>query len=184
MSPSRPAPTIPSNKQLEERPHRIVRLEDADGDGRFDRAYVFADRMMFPEGAHVARRLALRLRPAQHLEAHRHATATAWPTSASNGSKARRSPAAPTTCTALTLGPDGWIYWCKGAFAEQTHIVNGQRVEDRAPRHIFRCRPDGTGLEPVMTGGMDNPVDVVFTPEGERIFSATFSQPATASATA
>ena len=24
-----------------------------------------------------------------------------------------------------------------------------------------------------MTGGMDNPVDVVFTPEGERIFSAT-----------
>ena len=27
--------------------------------------------------------------------------------------------------------------------------------------HIFRARPDGTGIEPVMTGGMDNPVDVV-----------------------
>src|SRR5829696_7567659 len=37
--------------QLAERPHRIVRLEDSDGDGRFDRRTVFAERMMFPEGA-------------------------------------------------------------------------------------------------------------------------------------
>ena len=27
-----------------------------------------------------------------------------------------------------------------------------------------------------MTGGMDNPVDVVFTPSGERIFTTTFLQ--------
>jgi len=38
-------------KQLEDRPHRIVRLEDTDGDGRFDKQTVFADHMMFPEGA-------------------------------------------------------------------------------------------------------------------------------------
>src|SRR4029078_4261295 len=38
------------DKQLEDRPHRIVRLEDSDGDGRFDKSVVFADRMMFPEG--------------------------------------------------------------------------------------------------------------------------------------
>ena len=37
-------------KQLEERPHRIVRLEDRDGDGRYDSRTIFADRMMFPEG--------------------------------------------------------------------------------------------------------------------------------------
>src|SRR4051812_28680686 len=37
--------------QLETKPHRILRLEDVDGDGRFDRRTVFADRMMFPEGA-------------------------------------------------------------------------------------------------------------------------------------
>src|SRR5207342_2615306 len=40
--------------------------------------------------------------------------------------------------------------------------------------HIFRARTDGTGIEAVMTGGMDNPVDVVFTPGGERIFTTTF----------
>jgi hypothetical protein len=36
-------------KQLEEKPHRIVRLEDTNGDGRFDKSIVFADRMMFPK---------------------------------------------------------------------------------------------------------------------------------------
>src|SRR2546423_4638035 len=36
--------------QLDKKPHRIVRLEDADGDGRFGKSIVFADRMMFPEG--------------------------------------------------------------------------------------------------------------------------------------
>src|SRR5688572_3816884 len=40
----------PVEKQLEMRPHRIVRLEDVDGDGKFDERKVFADRMMFPEG--------------------------------------------------------------------------------------------------------------------------------------
>ncbi len=37
-------------KQLAERPHRILRLEDTNGDGKFDRHTVFADKMMFPEG--------------------------------------------------------------------------------------------------------------------------------------
>jgi hypothetical protein len=37
-------------KQLADKPHRIVRLEDKNGDGRFDSSVVFADKMMFPEG--------------------------------------------------------------------------------------------------------------------------------------
>src|SRR4030095_15074027 len=41
----------PVQKQLKERPHRIVCLIDTDGDGRFDKQTVFADKMMFPEGA-------------------------------------------------------------------------------------------------------------------------------------
>src|SRR5207245_8626982 len=37
------------DQQLQMKPHRILRLEDSNGDGRFDRHTVFADRMMFPE---------------------------------------------------------------------------------------------------------------------------------------
>src|SRR5690349_19189641 len=38
------------DKQLEAKPHRVVRLEDAHGGGNFDKSVVFADKMMFPEG--------------------------------------------------------------------------------------------------------------------------------------
>src|SRR6185369_2288188 len=36
--------------QLQKKPHRIVRLEDTKGTGKFDKSTVFADKMMFPEG--------------------------------------------------------------------------------------------------------------------------------------
>src|SRR6185295_1901051 len=34
---------------------------------------------------------------------------------------------------------------------------------------IWRCRPDGAGLERVCGGGFDHPVEIAFTPEGEAI---------------
>jgi hypothetical protein len=80
-------------------------------------------------------------------------------------------------------GPDGWIYWTKGAFAQQEYTVNGKPFKTRAS-HIFRARPDGTGIEPVMTGGMDNPVDVVFTPGGDIIFTTRSTARSTARTTA
>jgi len=40
----------PVQQQLAERPHSILRLEDTDGDGRYDTRTVFADKMMLPEG--------------------------------------------------------------------------------------------------------------------------------------
>src|SRR6266568_351009 len=162
-------------KQLQDKPHRIVRLEDTDGDGRFDRSTVFADKMMFPEGAmwfdgslYVA------------------APPSIWKLTDTDGDGVadRREEwfqgKTLTNCANDLHGPyagrDGWIYWCKGAFAKQTYQRPGKPPLVTRAAHIFRCRPDGSGIEPVMTGGMDNPVDVVFTPGGERIFTTTFLQ--------
>ncbi|HEY3394059.1 MAG TPA: PVC-type heme-binding CxxCH protein [Lacipirellulaceae bacterium] len=162
----------PVEKQLEERPHRIVRLDDVDGDGVYDRRTVFADRMMFPEGT-------------MYFDGSLYVSAppSIWKLTDTNGDGVADERVEWFQGKTLTgcandlhgpyLGPDGWVYWCKGAFAEQTHVVHGREWKSRAA-HIFRCRPDGTGLEPVLTGGMDNPVDVVFMPDGERILSATF----------
>ncbi|MFM7804388.1 MAG: hypothetical protein ACKPGK_07825, partial [Verrucomicrobiota bacterium] len=71
--------------------------------------------------------------------------------------------------------------WTKGAFepVRWTNGFTGAVHQDRAA-HIFRARPDGSGLESVMTGGMDNPVDVAFDTDGEAFFTSTFidfSQP-------
>ncbi len=75
------------------------------------------------------------------------------------------------------LGRDGWIYWCKGAFAEQTYDrPDGQAPWTTRAAHIFRRQWNSPWIEPVMTGGMDNPVEVAFTPEGERFFTTTFLQ--------
>jgi hypothetical protein len=72
------------------------------------------------------------------------------------------------------LGPDGWIYWTKGAFAEQTYERPGRTPLVTRASHILRRRPGNPAIDIVMVGGMDNPVDVAFTGAGERILSATF----------
>ena len=167
----------PVKEQLANPTHRIVRLEDTDGDGRFDKSVVFADKMMFPEGTlwhdgslYVA------------------APPSIWKLTDTDGdgvADQRVEWFAGKTLTGCAndlhgpyLGPDGFIYWCKGAFAEQTYEQpHGKKPLVTKASHIFRRRAEGAGpVENVMTGGMDNPVDVVFTPGGERIFTTTFLQ--------
>ena len=164
-----------ANVQFENKPHRIVRLEDTDGDGRFDRSVVFAENMMFPQGA-LFHEGSLYVAAPPHL----------WKLTDTNGDGVADERVAWYDGQTLTgcandlhgpyLGPDGWFYWTKGAFAEQRHTLgNGKPFVTRAA-HIFRARPDGTGLEPVLTGGMDNPVGVTFSPTGDRFLSGTFFQ--------
>ena len=177
------------NQQLIDRTHRIVRLEDTDGDGHFDKSVVFADKMMFPEGT-------LWYDGSLYVSA----APSIWKLTDTDGDGVADQRSEWFEGKTLTgcandlhgpyLGLDGWIYWCKGAFAEQTYeqapkVVrpNGKTRSHEPSQlvtkaaHIFRRRADGTGLiENVMTGGMDNPVDVVFMPGGERIFTTTFLQ--------
>lgn len=165
----------PVQKQLEEKPHRILRLEDTDGDGRFDRRIEFADRMMFPEGT-------LWFEGSLYVAA----PPSIWKLTDTDGdgvADKREEWFEGKTLTGCANdlhgpyeGPDGYIYWCKGAFAEQTYLRDGKPPFVTRASHIFRRHPSGGEVEPVMTGGMDNPVDVVFTPGGEPIFTCTFLQ--------
>ncbi|NBV20745.1 MAG: dehydrogenase [Proteobacteria bacterium] len=162
--------------QYERKDHRIVRLEDTTGTGVFDKSVVFADKMMFPEGALFHDGSLYVAAPPQ-----------IWKLTDTDGDGIADKREVWHDGKTLTgcandlhgpyLGPDGWIYWCKGAFAEQRYTLpNGKPFVTRAS-HIFRARPDGTGLEPVLTGGMDNPVGVAFHSTGERFLSCTFVQP-------
>ena len=107
-------------KQLAERPHRIVRLEDRDGDGRFDTRTIFADRMMFPEET-------MWYGGSLYVSA----PPSIWRLTDTDGNGVADQRVEWFQGKTLTgcandlhgpyLGPDGWIYWCKGAFARQTY---------------------------------------------------------------
>src|SRR5216684_8063397 len=160
-------------KQLQDKPHRIVRLEDADGDGRFDKSTVFADKMMFPEGA-------------MWFDGSLYVGAppSIWKLTDTDGDgvadrrvewfQGRTLTGCGNDLHGPYPGPDGWLYWCKGAFAKQTYERPGKAPFVSRAAHIFRARPDHSGLEPVLTGGMDNPVAVAFNSDGERILCGTF----------
>ncbi len=162
-----------ADKQIEQKPHRIVRLEDTNGDGRFGRATEFADKMMFPQGA-------LFYEGSLYVAAPPHI----WKlTDTDNDGVADKREiwwdgGTLTGCAndvhGPYLGPDGWFYWTKGAFAEQKHTLGDGRPFVSRAAHIYRARPDGSRLEPVMTGGMDNPVGLTFAANGERFLSGTF----------
>ncbi len=163
----------PVKTQLTERPHRIVRLEDTNDDGRFDKSVVFADQMMLPEGT-------------MWLDGSLYVAAppSIWKLTDtdSDGVADRREEwfnGVTLTGCANDLhgpypGPDGWIYWTKGGFAEQRYPQTGSPTMVTRAAHVFRRRPGDRTIEIVMSGGMDNPVDVAFTPAGERFVTSTF----------
>lgn len=164
-----------AEKQLEMKPHNIRRVEDTNGDGVYDKSVLFADKMMFPEGC-------------MWYEGSLYVAAPPeiWKLTDTNddGSADKREVwfdgKTLTGCGNDLHGPylgyDGRFYWCKGAFAEQKHMLSdGNELVTRSS-HIFRAKPDGTEMESVLIGGMDNPVNVAFLNNGERFLSCTFFQ--------
>ncbi len=165
--------------QLKDPEHRVLRLVDRDGDGVFDQSTVFADKLPLPEGILVYKGAVyvgapphiwkLRDSDGDHVADER----TVW----FDGGSIERCG---NDMHGPYRGPDGFFYWCKGAFAGQEHeLANGKLLRSHAA-HIYRARPDGSQLEMVITGGMNNPVGLAFSETGERFLSGTFfdlSQP-------
>jgi putative membrane-bound dehydrogenase-like protein len=160
-------------KQLKNPSHRILRLVDRDGDGTFDQSTVFAERVPFPEGILVHEGAVYAGAPphiwkftdkdGDHVADER----TVWFDGGSIEGCGN-------DLHGPYLGPDGFFYWCKGAFAPQSHVLGNGRTFKSSAAHIYRARPDGSQLEVVITGGMNNPVGLAFSPSGERFLSGTF----------
>jgi putative membrane-bound dehydrogenase-like protein len=160
-------------KQLKDPRHRVLRLVDADGDGVFDRSTVFAEHMPFPEGILVHG-------GAVYIGAPPHI----WKLRDTNGDYVADEREVWFNGGSIEgcgndmhgpyLGPDGFFYWCKGAFAAQKHVLSNGRVLRSRAAHVYRAKPDGTQLEVVITGGMNNPVGLAFSDTGERFLSGTF----------
>jgi putative membrane-bound dehydrogenase-like protein len=155
-------------------PHRILRLEDSKRTGVFDRSTVFADKMTFPMGALWHRGSLYVCAPpsvwkltdtdGDGVADKREEIVTKF---GSNGNAA--------DIHGPFLGPDGWFYWTDGRHGHRIDQPDGSRSEGNAAR-VFRSRPDGSQVEVVCGGGMDNPVEIAFTEEGEPLVTCALFQ--------
>lgn len=157
-----------SGKELEKLlPCKISLLEDTDGDGRFDKRTVFADNLIFPAG----------------VLWHEGKVYTASPPGIwvfedtdGDGKSDKRELLVGGYAHDGTghdvhgpfFGPDGWLYWTDGLRDYKVPTKEGTVYEGRAAL-IWRCRPDGTKIEWLCGGGIDNPVELLFLPGGALI---------------
>ena len=159
--------------QAKKLPHRVLRLVDTDGDGVFDKRTVFADQMMLPEGA-MWHDGSLYVGAPPHI----------WKLTDTNDDgvadvreqwfKGQTLGGCANDMHGPYLGPDGWFYWCKGEFAQATYERPNKKPLVTKAAHVFRRRPEGGQVEIVLTGGMNNPVEVAFSRGGEPFLSSTF----------
>ncbi len=165
----------PIQEHNKQKLHKIIRLSDTDGDGKYDKRIVAADKLAFPEGVLCLGKEILVSAPP-----------VIWKLTDGDGDgicekrEVWFDGGTVTNCANDLHGPylgrDGWIYWCKGAFGEQTHeLLDGRTLESSAAQ-IYRRRLAGGPIEPIVSGGMDNPVEVTSIPEGEKFFTSTFLQ--------
>lgn len=161
----------PFEIQVKKKPHWIVRLEDSDGDGCFDKRTVFADHMMMPHGS-------------MWLDGSLYVGAppSIWKLTDTDGDgvadqriewlRGKQIGVCGNGLRGPHLGPDGMIYWCKALSKEEVYERPGMPPLVTSADHIFRRRPDGGGLEYVMTGSTGNLTEVTFSRGGERFVNS------------
>lgn len=153
---------------MKQTPNFIRRLEDSDGDGTFDKSTVFADKMTFPMGALW----------------HRGAVYSASPPYIWKLVDSNDDGVADTRDVFVGkfgfignaadihgcfLAPNGRITWCDGRHGHEFVDENGQVQSKGKAARLFSCWLDGSDVFSHCGGGMDNPVEVDFTPEGEML---------------
>lgn len=147
-------------------PNRVLLLTDSDGDGRYDRASVFADRMTFPQGGvwldgslYVASPPGIwKLTDSDNDGvAERREMIVGGFEFTGNGADVHGP----------FLHPNGRLYWCHGRKGHDVRQKDGTLVHAGMASGIWSCRPDGSDVRWHALSCADNPTEIDFTPEGE-----------------
>jgi putative heme-binding domain-containing protein len=158
-----------NNKELDaQTPNYVSMLEDMNGDGFFDKSTVFADKMTFPQGALWYRNALYVCSPPGLWKLE----------DLDNDGKAEKR-------TLLVggfeytgnaadvhgpfLGPTGRLFWCHGRKGHEVYNKDGTLVSKGKGARIWSCLPDGSDVQVFAGGGMDNPVELVFTEAGDML---------------
>jgi len=152
---------------LAQKPNFVRLLEDTDKDGVFDKSTIFADGLTFPQGAlWVYDSLYVMSPPSLWRFADEDGDGVA---------EVREEIATGFDFTGNAadvhgpfLHPNGRLYWCHGrkGFAIPDNDT-GQIMETGKGARIWSSQLSGGEVKAFAGGGMDNPVEVDFTEEGE-----------------
>lgn len=163
----------PTNESMMKKPPYHIRLlEDTNGDGKFDKSRIFADSLSFPKGGvfyngslYVTSSpdlIRLTDTDGDGVADKREVVLTGWVLN-SNGA----------LLGGPFLGPDGWLYLTDARRGFDITTKEGENLKGSSAR-IWRCRPDGSGLESMAGGGFDNSIELAFMPSGETVGTMTY----------
>ncbi len=149
-----------------ELPHRVLMLEDTNADGVYDKSTVFADKMTFPQGcAWLGGSLYVASPPG------------IWRLTDTTGDGVADKREMIVRGFDFTgnaadihgpfVHPNGRLYWCHGRKGHDVFDNGGNPIRKGKASGIWSCKPDGSDVQMHSGGGMDNPVEIDFTPDGE-----------------
>lgn len=172
---------------------KIVRLEDTDGDGSFDKSIVFADKLVFPQGVlwhegvvyTCSSPYLWKLEDTDNDGVCDKRTILVKSFGFSGNAADIHGP---------FLGPEGRLWWCDGRHGHEIRTdenglaggpdnavdippkpepglpnPDGNLLSKGKAARIFNCRLDGSDVQTFCGGGMDNPVEIDFWDTGEVI---------------
>lgn len=151
---------------------RVNLLEDNNGDGVYDKSTIFADKVGFPQGGYFYKG-SLYISSAPDLikltdtngdgvSDKREVVLSGWALNVNANS-----------LIGPFIAPDGWLYLTSAINGFDVTTKEGVRLKGETSR-IWRVRPDGSQLEWVSAGGMNNPVELTFTEASEPIGTETY----------
>jgi len=148
-------------------PNRVLVLEDVDGDGRFDRSTVFADRMTFPNGGvWLDGSLYIASPPGIWKLTDTNGDSVADQREMIVGGFDGYSGNATNVHGPFLHPTNGRLLWCNGGTGRVVQ-KDGTLVREGKLTGVWSCRPDGSDIQWHSLGAMNNPVEIDFTREGE-----------------
>lgn len=151
---------------------RIKLLKDTTGDGIYDVATIFADSLSFPQGgvfykgslyaSSAPDLLKLTDTNGDDVADKKEVILTGWTLNTNANS-----------LVGPVMGPDGWLYMNSAIMGFDVTIKEGKCLKGETAR-TWRLKPDGSSLEWISAGGMNNPVELALTETGEPIGTETY----------
>src|SRR6185436_6386595 len=149
-----------------ELPNRVLLLTDSNGDGIYDKASVFADKMTFPQGGvWLDGSLFVASPPGIWKLTDTDGDGVADRREMLVGGFEYTGNAA--DVHGPFLHPNGRLYWCHGLKGHEVKQRDGTLVHSGMASGVWSCRPDGSDVRWHSLACADNPTDIDFTPEGE-----------------